>query len=86
MLVLKTGVIDLDLQDHFVYFVSEAKEIWLVRGITSNGFELESPTLYQVCILGFSQLVLKMGVIDLDLRGHLAISTQYSTKPHSTLL
>ena len=53
---------------------------------TCNGFELESPNLYQVCILGFSQLVLKMGVINLDVQGHLAISTQNSKKRHSTLL
>ena len=45
--------------------------------ITCNGFKLESPNSHQICILGFSQLVLKMGVIDLDLQGHLAIiSTQ----------
>ena len=45
--------------------------------ITCSGFKLESPNLHQICILGFSQLVLKMGVIDLDLQGHLAIiSTQ----------
>ena len=45
--------------------------------ITCNGFQLESPNMYQICILGFPQLVLKMGVIDLDLQGHLAIiSTQ----------
>ena len=45
--------------------------------ITCNGFVLESPNLYQICILGFSQLVLKMGVIGLDLQAHLAIiSTQ----------
>ena len=39
------------------------------------GFELESPNLHLICILGFSQLVLKMGGIDLDLQGHLAILT-----------
>ena len=45
--------------------------------ITCNGFELESPNLHQICILGFSHLVLKMGVIDIDLQGQLAIiSTQ----------
>ena len=38
-----------------------------------KGFELESPNLYRICILGFSPLVLKMGVIDLDLQGHFAI-------------
>ena len=45
-----------------------------------NGFELESPNLHQICILKFSQLVLKMGVIDIDLQGHLAIiSTKETT-------
>ena len=44
--------------------------------ITLNEFELESPDLQQICFLGLSQLSLKMGAIDLDLQGHLAISTQ----------
>ena len=30
-----------------------------------------SPNLHQTCILGYSQLVFKMEVIDLDLQGHL---------------
>ena len=41
-----------------------------------NGFELESPNLHQICLLGFAQLVLKMEVIDLDLQGLAIISTQ----------
>ena len=49
------------------------RPFWLVCMITCNGFELESPNLHQICILGFSQLVLKMGVVDLDLQGHSAI-------------
>ena len=52
---------------------------------TCNGFELESPNLHQICILRFSQ-VLKMGVIDLDRRGHLAICTQNTKKQYSTSL
>ena len=68
-------VIDLDLQGHFGHFDSEFKEFRPVRAITFNGFELESPNLHQICILGLSQLVLKMGGIDLDLQGHLAILT-----------
>ena len=71
-LVLKMEVIDLDLQGHFDHFDSE---FWLVPAITFNGFELESSNLHQICILRFSQLVLRMGGIDLDLQGHLAIST-----------
>ena len=61
-------------------------DVWLrilanlsCRRITSNGFEVESPHLHQICILGLSQ-VLKMGVNDLDLQGHLATSTQNSKK------
>ena len=46
----------------------------LVRVVTFNRFELESPNLHQICMLGFSQLVLEMGAIDRDLQGHLAIS------------
>ena len=49
-------------------------------------FQLKAPNLNQICILGFSQLALKMGVIDLDLQGHLAISTPNSTKRHSASL
>ena len=43
---------------------------YLVRMITRHRFELESPNLHQTCILGYSQLVLKMGVIDLYVQGH----------------
>ena len=75
-------VTDLDLQGHFGHFDSELQEIWILRTITCNGFELESPNLHQTCILRFFQLVLKMWVIDLDLQGHLAISTQNSKKQH----
>ena len=67
---------DLDLQGHFGHFDLEVQGIWLVRMLTYNGYELGSPNLNQKCILGFSQQVLKMGVIDLDLQGHLAISTK----------
>ena len=56
------------------------------RAIRCSGFELESTNLHQICILGFSQLVLKMGVNDIDLLGHLAISTQNSKKQHSASL
>ena len=42
-----------------------------------NCFELKSPNLHQIYILGFSQLALKMWVIDLDLQGRLAISTTF---------
>ena len=44
--------------------------------ISCGGFELESPNLHQIRNLGYSQLLLKMGLIDLDLQGYLAISSQ----------
>ena len=68
--------LDLDLQGHFGHFDLKFLEIWLVSVITCNRFELESQNLHQTCILGFSQLVLKMEVIDLDLKGLAIISTQ----------
>ena len=33
-------------------------------------FGLESPNLRQICIMGYSQLVFKIGVIDLDIQGN----------------
>ena len=86
MLVLNMGAIDIDLQDHFGHFNTDLQDIWLVRVITCNVYELESPNLHQLCILGVSLLVLKMGTIHLYHQGHLAISTQNSTKRHSTSL
>ena len=77
-------VIDNDLQDHFGHFDVEFLEIWLVCVITCNGFELESPNLHQICILGFSQLLFKMEVMDLDLQG-IWPSFRFK-KLHSTLL
>ena len=89
-LILKMGVIhlDLDIQGHFSHFDfdSEFGEFWLVFTITWNGFEQESQNLDQICILGFFQLVLKMGDINLDLHGHLTIYTQNSEKQRSTSL
>ena len=61
-------------------------KLWVVRTITHHRFELESPNLHQACILGYFWLVLKMGVNDLDLQGHLATSTQNSRKQHSAFL
>ena len=85
-LISKMGVIHLDLQGHCSHFDydSEFWDFWLVFTINWNGFELESQNLYQICILGFLQLVLKMGDIKLDLHGHLTISTQNSEKQRST--
>ena len=44
-------------------------KLYLVRAIIRHRFELESPNLHQICILGYPRLVLKMEVIDLDLQG-----------------
>ena len=44
------------------------RKFYLVRTITHHRFELESPNLLQTCILGYSQLVLKIDVIDHDLQ------------------
>ena len=46
------------------------RKLYLVRTITRHRFELKSPNLLQTCVLGYSRLVLKMEVIDLDLQGH----------------
>ena len=61
-------------------------KLYVVRMITRHKFEIESPNLNQTCISGYTRLVLKKGVIDIDLHGHMAISTQNSRKWHSTLL
>ena len=85
-LILKTGVIDIDFQGHSGHFVSEFYEIRLFRANTCDGFQMESPNLHQIYILGFSQLVLKMCVVYLDLQDHLVISTQNFKKRRSTSL
>ena len=69
-MVLKLEVIDLDPQGHFGHFDSEFEDIRLVRMIIRHRFGLEPPNLYQTCILGISQLVLKMEVIDHELQGY----------------
>ena len=45
-------------------------KLYIVRTITLHRFELESSNLHQICILGYSHLVSKIGFIDLDLQGH----------------
>ena len=47
-LVLKTEVIDLDLQCHFGHFDPEFYEIRLVRATTLHRFGLKSPNLHQI--------------------------------------
>ena len=46
LLVLKKGVIDVDLQGNYGHFDSDFYEIWLVLMIICDGFELESPNLH----------------------------------------
>ena len=74
-------LVDIENGGHWPWPSRSSWPFWLgilvnliVLVITWNGFELESPNLHQICILGFSHLILKMGV--LDLQGQLAISTQ----------
>ena len=45
----------------------------LVCTITRQGFELESPNSHRMCILGPYRMLLKMGLIDLDLQGHFGL-------------
>ena len=47
------------------------RKLYLVRTITRHRFEFKSPNLHQTCIMGYSRLTLKIGVVDLDLQGHL---------------
>ena len=58
-------------------------DIYILKS-TCNEFELESPILLRIRIFRFPQLVSKMGVIDLDRHGYLAISKQNSKKWRST--
>ena len=74
--LLKIGVIDLELQVNFGHFDLKFYENRFVRAIARHKFGLESTNLQQTCILGYSCLVLKIGVIDLYLQSHFGISTQ----------
>ena len=68
--LLKMGSIDLDLQGHFGLKLTDFRKFELVCAITRQGFDLESPFLHRMCILGPFRTLLKMGSIDLDLQGH----------------
>ena len=83
-LVLKIEVIDLAPRGHFGHFDLEFLQIWLLCMITGNGFEQESPHLHQICILGFSQVVLEMG--SLTLTFSVVWPSFRLKKLHSTLL
>ena len=45
-------------------------ELYFVRMLTRDRLELGSPNLLQTCILGYSRLLLKIEVNDLDIQGH----------------
>ena len=46
------------------------RKLVIVHMITQHRFELNSPNLHQTFIMGYPQLVLKMGAIDCDLQGY----------------
>ena len=66
-------------------FTQNSKKYGL-SAITCDGFELESPNVHQIYILGFSSLLLNAVIVDLDLQGHMAIWSQDSKKWHSSSL
>ena len=63
-----------------IKFSKDVCELYLVHTITRHRFKLESSNVHQTCILGYSQLVLKIEVIDLDLQGHFGHLTKNSRK------
>ena len=46
------------------------RKLYFVCTITRHRFELESQNLHQACIMGYSRLVLKIGIIEFDLQIH----------------
>ena len=60
------GWVIIGLQGHFVHFDSEFQEMQSVYVMIYYGFEVESLDLYQKCIFKYSQLILKIGVVDFD--------------------
>ena len=77
------GCIDLEFQGHLGHFDAVLYENWLDWIITCNGFQLQWPNVNQICNLINSQLVMNMGIIEIDLQCLLDISTQNSMKWHS---
>ena len=68
--MLRTEVIDFDFKVILVIFDLEFCKIRLVHAITRQRFGLESPNLYQTCILGYFWLVWKLRAIDHGLQRH----------------
>ena len=66
-LVLKMGLVTMTFNVILAILTQNFNLTYLRDNL--NGFELQSLNLQQICISGFSRLVLKMGVIDLDLQG-----------------
>ena len=73
--LLKMGSIDLDLQGHFGLKLTDFCKFDRVHAITRQGFDLGTPFLHRMCILGPFSALLKMGLIDLDLQGHFGLLT-----------
>ena len=62
--ISKMGLIDMDLQDHFVLERVNFCKFELVRAPTHQVFEIESPFLHKMCILCIFCALLKMGLIE----------------------
>ena len=72
--LLKMGSIDLDIQGHFgLKLIDFICKLELVREIIRQGFELGSPFLHRMCILGPFRALLKNGSIDFDLSGNFGL-------------
>ena len=71
--LLIMGMIDLDLQGHVALKLSILTQNGPFRLITNEGFDLELPSLHQICILAFWLSPLKMVGFDFDLQGQTAL-------------
>ena len=78
--LLKMVSIDLDLQGHLGLKRPKSAQNGLVTVITRHAFDLGSPNLHQMCILGPSRRLLKMVLIDLDLQAYLGLKLSKSAK------
>ena len=71
--ILKRVLIYLDLQGHLCLKQPKSVKNGLVTAITRHAFKLGLPNLHQIGILQPSRSLMKMGLIDRDLQGHLRI-------------
>ena len=67
------GSVDRNVRGHSVHLLINAPQNELVRSITRDIFELESPNLAQICILGRSWLGFMVGSVDHDVLGDLVL-------------